>query len=76
MTSDFLHHFVLLDEHQLAGLYGSAAILAYLTRTLNAESTWFSDAKNLFQSFGNVFGMTLENTMGFPEGWENLALWN
>lgn len=76
MTSDWLVHFSSLGEAQQTGLYGSAAILAYLTRTIDPKSTWFEEAKSVFQSFGNIFGMTLENTMGFPDGWETLALWN
>jgi hypothetical protein len=75
MISKELHHFRDLSESQRSNLYGVVAVIAYLMRSLNHQSPWPSQAKALFCSFGEVFGMTLENSMGFPPEWQKEALW-
>jgi abortive infection bacteriophage resistance protein len=75
MTTTEFHHFNELTESQHSNLYGAVAVVAYLVRNLDPKSLWPNRAKHEFESFGEVFGMTLENTMGFPAGWQNEALW-
>lgn len=75
MTSAEFHHFNELSESQHSNLYGVLAVVAYLVRNLDPDSTWPKKAKTEFEGFGCVFGMTLENTMGFPAGWQNEGLW-
>ncbi len=75
MTAKEFHHFNALTEAQRSKLYGLVAIIAYLIRSLDPQSSWPSRAKDLFCTFGDVFGMTLENTMGFPFEWQKEALW-
>lgn len=76
MTSKEFHHFNNLEEIQQVKLYGVVAVIAYLIRNINKGTTWPMRAKREFESFGNIFGLTLENTMGFPEKWQNEKLWN
>ena len=75
MTSAEFRHFMDLSESQQSNLYGISAVVAYLVRKIDPLSPWPRRAKHEFEGFGNVFGMTLETTMGFPDGWQNEALW-
>jgi abortive infection bacteriophage resistance protein len=76
MTTVEFHHFDKLNETQQKNLYGVVSVISYLIRRIDPGSKWHIRAKNDFESFGNVFGITLENTMGFPEDWQREALWN
>nr|WP_249776439.1 Abi family protein [Leifsonia sp. C5G2] len=72
-----LHHLNELDNDQRQKIYLLIALTAYLERALNPSSTWaWSALRTQAKKLGNVGGMTLENTMGFPEDWHELALWN
>lgn len=71
-----LHHLNELDNDQRQKIYLLIALTAHLERTVYPSSTWaWSALPTQAKKLGNVGGMTLENTMGFPEGWQNLALW-
>ncbi len=75
MTTEEFRHVIELTESQHSNLYGTLAVVAYLVRNVNPESPWPTRAKTEFDSFGEVFGMTLENAMGFPSGWQIENLW-
>lgn len=76
MVSDELHHIRDLNESDMKKLYPIAAVIAYLVVRADKESNWPLTARTEFKKFGDVGGMTLENTMGFPSGWETFQLWN
>lgn len=72
-----LHHLNALDNDQRQKIYLLLALTAHLNRAVNPTSTWaWSALPTQAKKLGNVGGMTLENTMGFPEGWKDLPLWN
>lgn len=71
-----LHHLNNLDNDQRQKIYLLIALTAYLERAVNPTSTWaWSALVTQAKKLGNVGGMTLENTMGFPEGWREHELW-
>jgi len=71
-----LHHLNELDNEQRQKIYLLLALIAHLDRAVNPSSTWgWSALTTQAKKLGNVGGMTLENTMGFPEGWQELELW-
>jgi abortive infection bacteriophage resistance protein len=71
-----LHHLNDLKNDQRQKIYLLIALTAHLNRAVNPASTWaWSTLPTQAKKFGNVGGMTLENTMGFPTAWRNLALW-
>jgi abortive infection bacteriophage resistance protein len=71
-----LHHLNELSNDRRQKIYLLIALIAYLERRINPTSTWaWSALPTQAKKLGNVGGMTLENTMGFPEGWHDLALW-
>jgi hypothetical protein len=57
-------------------LYFLAALSAHFVTTLNPRSNWPRRFKTLMRKFPGVNGMTPENVMGFPVGWEQQPLWN
>ncbi|GAA1246423.1 abortive infection bacteriophage resistance protein [Microbacterium phyllosphaerae] len=71
-----LHHLNDLENHQRQKIYLLIALTAHLQRAVNPTSTWaWSTLVTQAKKLGNVGGMTLENTMGFPVGWQDLELW-
>lgn len=71
-----LHHLNELDNDQRQKIYMLLALTAHLDRAVNPSSTWaWSALTTQAKKLGNVGGMTLENTMGFPERWNELPLW-
>lgn len=71
-----LHHLNDLDNDQRQKIYLLCALTAHLNRATNPTSTWaWSGLATQVKKLGTVGGMTLENTMGFPEGWQELDLW-
>lgn len=62
------------DSYARYRLYGSAAIMKFLLRTINPTTTWGERLKNLFTTFPNAPGINLGQT-GFPEKWDQLNLW-
>lgn len=72
-----LYHLNDLDNDRRQKLYFLLALTAHLVRAVDPESSWAKSAlRTQARKLGNVAGMTLENTMGFPEGWQDLELWN
>lgn len=71
-----LHHLNDLENDQRQKIYLLIALTAHLEHAVNPQSTWaWSALPTQAKKLGNVGGMTLENTMGFPEGWRELELW-
>lgn len=63
------------DERQK--IYLLAALTAHLVVVVDPRSRWpWETFKTIAKKFGNVQGMTLENTLGFPVGWAELDIWN
>ena len=75
MVQPELHHLNDLDSQERLRVYYVAGIIAYLTRRIDPDSTWALRFRTQVRKFGNIGGMTIENTMGFPEQWESLDLW-
>lgn len=71
-----LHHLNDLSNDQRQKIYLLLALTAHLDRALNPSSAWaWSTLATQAKKLGNVGGMTLENTMAFPIGWQELDLW-
>ncbi len=71
-----LHHLNELDNMQRQKIYLLLAITTHLHGTIHPESSHVrTDLRELLLSFGSVGGMTLQNTMGFPQNWCALPLW-
>jgi abortive infection bacteriophage resistance protein len=75
MVANDLQHLNNIDAAEKLKIYYVAAIIAYLIRQIDPQSTWSLRFRTQVRKLGNVGGMTIENTMGFPEHWETLALW-
>lgn len=56
-------------------LYGVAAPIQFLLRTINPTSQWKERLKKHFATFPSAPGIKKSQT-GFPDGWEILDLWN
>lgn len=71
-----LHHLNDLDNDQRQKIYLLIALTGHLSRAVNPAGNWsWSTLPTQAKKLGNVGGMTLENVMGFPTGWEKLDLW-
>lgn len=71
-----LRHLNDLDNDRRQKMYLLLALAAHLDRAVNPASSWaWSALPTQAKKLGNVGGMTLENTMGFPEGWHDFPLW-
>ncbi|WP_278786928.1 Abi family protein [Actinomyces urogenitalis] len=60
-------------------VYFHAATTAYLLRAINPTTTWpesFVNAMGTFPDSGWALGLTPQTSMGFPDHWDELALWN
>jgi abortive infection bacteriophage resistance protein len=55
--------------------YIPLAITAHLTDQLDPATNWPSRVRTLVRKFPNLAGVSPVGDMGFPEGWESLALW-
>ena len=76
VAPEYLHHLNDLDNDQRQKIYLLIALTGHLSRAVNPTGTWAgSILPTQAKKLGNVGGMTLENTMGFPSGWEQLELW-
>ncbi|CAN5350343.1 hypothetical protein BH11ACT5_BH11ACT5_12240 [soil metagenome] len=71
-----LHHLNGIENSRRQKLYYLASLIAYLVVEVNPTTNWPRTFKTQAKKLGNVGGMTLENTMGFPDDWDALALWN
>lgn len=63
------------DTFGQSRLYGAAAVLQVLLRTINPSTTWGNRLKQHFATFPAAPGIVIGHT-GFPTGWETLPLWN
>jgi abortive infection bacteriophage resistance protein len=71
-----LHHLADLSDEKWRKIYPLLAIAAHLVTASRPDSDWAtSTLPTQLGKLGNVAGMTLESTMGFPEGWRTLPLW-
>ncbi|MGK0721931.1 Abi family protein [Leucobacter sp. W1478] len=76
VAPESLHHLNDLDNNQRQKIYLLIALTAHLVTSVNPSSTWaWSTLRTQVKKFGNISGMTLENTLGFPAEWEALSLW-
>lgn len=76
VVPESLEHLNDIGDDQRLKIYLLAATTAFLQRALNPDGDWaWGTFPTQAKKFQNVAGMTLENTMGFPEGWQTFALW-
>lgn len=76
MAGDELLHLAGVTDEQRRKLYFVATLLAYFTIRIDPSSNWPRTFSTLVKKFEPVHGMNPENTMGFPEGWQDLDVWN
>lgn len=55
-------------------IYSTLAIIAYLMKTADPESSWASRARDLFESFDDLPTASLAD-YGFPDDWKSQAIW-
>ena len=56
-------------------IYASLAVMAHLTLQLDTKTTWPARLRRHIEAFPAHTGMTPTTSMGFPEGWTRLELW-
>ncbi|MCL1899462.1 MAG: Abi family protein [Promicromonosporaceae bacterium] len=56
-------------------VYYLAALCAFFLLQIAPDSRWPGQFRTVMRKFSVVNGMTPENTMGFPEAWDDLDLW-
>jgi abortive infection bacteriophage resistance protein len=56
-------------------IYFLAAVCAHFLIALDPATDWPRQLVTTMRKFTPVNGMTPQNTMGFPEGWEDLDIW-
>ncbi|MCU1534552.1 MAG: hypothetical protein JWR53_1033 [Glaciihabitans sp.] len=76
VARDTLIHLNDLDNSKRQKLYHLAALISYLSVAINPDSDWPRSFRTAARKLGDVHGMTVENAMGFPSGWDSLDLWN
>lgn len=76
VVSERLHHALEIEDAPRLKLYYLAALIAYLVTEIDPKTNWPRNFATVAKKLGDVNGMTLENTMGFPDGWASLELWN
>ncbi|SEE18637.1 Abortive infection bacteriophage resistance protein [Arthrobacter alpinus] len=58
-------------------LYPSLAVLAYLVPRMDARTNWPRTLRTKIKlKFPSLIGISPEENMGFPSGWDELPLWN
>lgn len=62
------------NTHAQSHLYSVVALMQYLLRTINPSSSWGKRLTAHMQAFPTIPGLSVHHA-GFPEGWEQLALW-
>ena len=70
-----LSHLNDLDNAKRQKVYYLAALIAYLLAEINPNTDWPRSFRTVARKLRNVHGMTVESSMGFPEGWDALPLW-
>lgn len=56
--------------------YMPLSIMAYLALHIDPTTTWPKRLRHLVRDFPSANGLSPEADMGFPEGWQQLDLWN
>lgn len=64
------------DSHAQTRLYAIAVALQFLIRSDQPTSQWSDRLKQLVNSFPTGPNLSLKQGAGFPDNWENLAIWN
>lgn len=72
LVHERLHHLGGADNDRI---YFLAALCAHLLIQLDPQTDWPTQFVTTMRKFRPVHGMTPENTMGFPPGWSELAIW-
>jgi abortive infection bacteriophage resistance protein len=67
-----IHHLRQADNNRV---YFLAALCAQLLIEADPTCDWARQFRTQMRKFPSMNGMTPENSMGFPAGWEQLALW-
>jgi abortive infection bacteriophage resistance protein len=75
LVHDRLVHLNDLDNSKRQKLYYLAALVAYLAVEINPDSDWPRSFRTVARKLGDVHGITVENAMGFPPGWDDLPIW-
>lgn len=57
-------------------IYVLSACLAYLVRHIDPAMTWPLDFRTHVRKFPDLPDKSPESDMGFPDGWDDLPLWN
>lgn len=77
VAPESLHHLNALDNDKRQKIYLLIVLTGHLSSMANPDSVWrWSSMRTVAKKFGNIGGMALENTLGFPVGWEQLPFWN
>ncbi len=67
-----IKHLAAADNNRI---YYVAALCAHLLLAIDPMSPWPRQFVTTMRKYTPVHGMTPENTMGFPENWDSLKLW-
>lgn len=72
VSEDLLH---LTGQPMGDKLYSTLAVMAYLVRNIAPDSRWPCRLRSLIQEFPEVPDLDPQMDMGFPDGWQQLPLW-
>lgn len=64
------------DVNAKSRIYSVIAIVQYLLKNINPNSSWDDRLKELCKTFPRVEGIISLANAGFPESWQDLDLWN
>lgn len=71
-----IHHLAeMLTSQHFKKIYPTLALIAYTISFVDPENDWATRLAWLIYTFPEIEGVNPINDMGFPEGWENQALW-
>lgn len=73
LVPETLHHVRGTDNNRL---YILAAITAHLMRQVDPATRWIAHFRDAMKRYPEVNGMTPQNTMGFPDGWQDQEIWS
>jgi abortive infection bacteriophage resistance protein len=74
MVRPELEHAATMNERDR--VYLPLALLAYLTQQIDARSRWHLHLRECVRKFPTIESATPEKDMGFPQGWDQMPLWN
>ncbi|HEX3438580.1 MAG TPA: Abi family protein [Pseudacidobacterium sp.] len=63
------------SKHVQIRIYATAAILQFFLQAINPMSNWGKRLKEHVQTFPTGSGIHIDQS-GFPQGWDQFALWN